>query len=356
MEPCVALASALRGEGRPVVILGLDDFRELITSADVEFVSIGARLPLPNRAPAVIDWAMMHAHRHQLIAVEGVQLWLRSIAADVAEAMLNLVRPTDVVISGVLTLDGALALRSALGCRVAVALFAPCIPTRNGPSLIEAVMPTRASVLNSWGGTVAWLVGVRWSRPSGRIVRRRLGLPRQSLWNTLPTTLDVPLMLAASSLLVPAAADWPSRVRLTGQWGTPSRPGWVPPDDLLEFLERRPAPLFVGFGTVGHPSDSQLFMDAARMAGVRIVTSMQRGSEEETGQIDREVYVVGETPHAWLFPHMAGVIHHGSAGTTSTALRQAFLQPRYLTSSTSTTTLAAYRCSVSGPRPYRVVA
>lgn len=321
VEPCIALARALQGEDHEVVVLGLDDFRSTIISAGVEFASMSARLPKPHCVPAVLDWAMQHAHRHQIIAVEGVQSWLRSIAVDVADSVIGLVRPSDVIISGVLTLDSALALRSALGCRVAVALFAPCVPTRHGSSLIEALMPSRASIVNRWGGTVPWLIGVRWSRPTGRIVRRRLGLPQQSMIRMLPSMLDVPMLLAASPLLVPPAADWPSCVRLTGDWATSVPPGWRPPSDLLEFLEGRPPALFVGFGSVGHPSDSKLFIDAARRARVRIVASRPHGSETETGFVNRDIYVVGETSHAWLFPRMTGIIHHGSEGTTSTALR-----------------------------------
>jgi sterol 3beta-glucosyltransferase len=321
VEPCIALARALQGEGHEVVILGLDDFRNPVISAGVEFASMSARLPQPHCASAVLDWAMAHAHRHQVIAVEGVQWWLRSIAADVADSVIDLVRPSDVIISGVLTLDSALALRSALGCRVAVALFAPCVPTRHGPSLIEALMPTRASIVNRWGGSVPWLIGVRWSRPTGRIVRRRLGLPRHSMIRMLPSVLDVPMLLAASPLLVPPAADWPPCVRLTGDWATFSRPGWRPPSDLLEFLERRPAAVFVGFGSVGHPSDSQLFIHAARRARVRIVASRPHGSGTEAGFVSQDIYIVEETSHAWLFPQMAGIIHHGSEGTTSAALR-----------------------------------
>lgn len=321
VEPCIALARALQGENHEVVILGLDDFQIPIISAGIEFASMSARLPQPHCVPAVLDWAMTHAHYHQIIAVEGVQSWLRSIATDVADSVIDLVRPSDVIISGVLTLDSALALRSALGCRVVVALFAPCVPTRNGPSLVEALMPTRSNVVNRWGGAVPWLIGVRWSRPTGRIVRRRLGLPQQSMMRMLPSALDVPILLAASPMLVPPAADWPSSVRLTGDWATSSRPGWRPPSDLLEFLERRPAALFVGFGSVGHPSDRQLFIEAAQRARVRIVASRPHGSLAETGLINRDIYITGETSHAWLFPQMAGIIHHGSEGTTSTALR-----------------------------------
>ncbi len=33
------------------------------------------------------------------------------------------------------------------------------------------------------------------------------------------------------------------------------------------------------------------------------------------------VFVIGETPHSWLFPLTSMVIHHGGAGTTHSAAR-----------------------------------
>jgi len=37
--------------------------------------------------------------------------------------------------------------------------------------------------------------------------------------------------------------------------------------------------------------------------------------------LPKNVFVVGDTPHAWLFPLTSMVIHHGGAGTTHTASR-----------------------------------
>ena len=37
--------------------------------------------------------------------------------------------------------------------------------------------------------------------------------------------------------------------------------------------------------------------------------------------LPKNVFVVGDTPHTWLFPLTSMVIHHGGAGTTHTASR-----------------------------------
>jgi len=320
VEPCIALALGLQNEGHETVILALDDFRNTITSAGIGFASAGASLPEPQQASKHLDWALAHAYRHQLIAVGGTHLWLRSIAPSVAHAMLRLIRPSDVIISGILTLDGAFALHTALGCRLAIALFAPCLPTRHGASLIEPAIPQADTTLNRWAGSISWSIGVRWSRPSGAIIRRAMRQPRQGAKRAFTSTEKVPLLLAVSTLLVPSAPDWPSPVRFTGPWITRQPVEWEPPHDLRAFLSTRPVPIYVGFGSVGHPNDLHLLIDAARVAGVSIVTNKPRGSKTKSGPLTPELFVASDLPHLWLFRQLAGVIHHGSAGTTMTAL------------------------------------
>ncbi|MEU6479810.1 nucleotide disphospho-sugar-binding domain-containing protein [Streptomyces sp. NPDC047017] len=327
VEPCVALAKALRQDGYDVVIHALDDFRDIVDRGGIDFVSMRASLPRPGRASRQLDWAMRHAHRHPSVAVAGVGLWLRGVATDIARSVTRQVRPTDTVISGILTLDTALALRAALGCRIALALFAPCLPTRDGPSLIQPLRPARASVLNRAGGTLAWAAGVWWSRPVGAVARRELGLPGRRTERSFLAPPDVPVLLAVSPLLVPAAADWGPGVRLTGPWHMPAPDDHnVPddqnvPEDLMRFLDDGPAPVFASFGSVGLLSDIPLFVEAAAAAGVRLVTTVPRGFGTAPGRIGATAYAVDEVPHAWLLPRTAGVVHHGGAGTTTTALR-----------------------------------
>ncbi|MYV69013.1 glycosyltransferase, partial [Streptomyces sp. SID2131] len=87
------------------------------------------------------------------------------------------------------------------------------------------------------------------------------------------------------------------------------------------FLEEGPAPVFASFGSVGLVSDVPLFLEAATTAGVRLVTTVPRGSGTTPGRVGATAYVVDEVPHAWLLPRTAAIIHHGGAGTTTAALR-----------------------------------
>jgi UDP:flavonoid glycosyltransferase YjiC (YdhE family) len=61
----------------------------------------------------------------------------------------------------------------------------------------------------------------------------------------------------------------------------------------------------------------QLVRVALRCAGVRGVLLGDPAADPS----DEHVHVVADSPHTWLLPHTAAVVHHGGAGTTGAGLR-----------------------------------
>lgn len=107
----------------------------------------------------------------------------------------------------------------------------------------------------------------------------------------------------------------------TGAWITPDlRPL---PAGLEAFLEAGPPPVYVGFGSMPlHASAdaAQVAIDAVRAQGRRVLVS--RGWADLALIDDQDdCFAVGEANHQALFPRVAAVVHHGGAGTTSTAAR-----------------------------------
>jgi UDP:flavonoid glycosyltransferase YjiC (YdhE family) len=93
--------------------------------------------------------------------------------------------------------------------------------------------------------------------------------------------------------------------------------------DLERFIDDGSPPVYIGFGSVTVPNPQRFtrtVIDAIVMSSRRAVlgkgwTGLGRGA------ISKRIFVVEETPHDVLFPRMAGVFHHGGAGTTHTAAR-----------------------------------
>ncbi|MET7279787.1 glycosyltransferase [Kribbella sp. NPDC005582] len=125
-------------------------------------------------------------------------------------------------------------------------------------------------------------------------------------------------LLAADPTLWPA--DSPEFLQV-GAWTLPDhRPL---PTDLEAFLDAGEPPVFVGFGSMAAhaPKDiARLTIEAARAHGRRVLLS--RGWADIAAIDDQQdTFVIGEVNQQALFPRLATVIHHGGAGTTTTAAK-----------------------------------
>ncbi|MFJ9349262.1 glycosyltransferase [Streptomyces sp. NPDC101237] len=121
----------------------------------------------------------------------------------------------------------------------------------------------------------------------------------------------------------PVLGAWPRTPGLdvvqTGAWYLPDdRPL---PADLTAFLDAGAPPVYVGFGSMRpSPGIGRLAVEAIRAQGHRVLVS--RGwAELDAGDERDDCFAVGEANHQRLFGRVAAVVHHGGAGTTSTAAR-----------------------------------
>jgi len=65
---------------------------------------------------------------------------------------------------------------------------------------------------------------------------------------------------------------------------------------------------------------AQLILQALARTRQRAIMQSGWGGLRSTSVPD-SVFMIDAVPHAWLFPRMAAVVHHGGAGTTSAGLR-----------------------------------
>ena len=129
-----------------------------------------------------------------------------------------------------------------------------------------------------------------------------------------------PILYGISPTLLPKPADWPDNARMCGQWLCPVRE-WDAPRSLQDFLSAGDAPIYVGFGSMaGFDQRALLDIVAAAVAGRR--TLFYSGwSGTDSLNLPPNFYVVGDTPHDWLFPRTSMVVHHGGSGTSHSAAR-----------------------------------
>lgn len=93
------------------------------------------------------------------------------------------------------------------------------------------------------------------------------------------------------------------------------------PAGLEAFLEAGPPPVYVGFGSMRTPGDiARVAIEAIRAQGRRVL--LGRGWADLALIDDQDdCFAVGEVNQQALFGRVAAVVHHGGAGTTTTATR-----------------------------------
>lgn len=123
--------------------------------------------------------------------------------------------------------------------------------------------------------------------------------------------------------LVPKPKDWGREIDIAGFVFLDLASSFEPPESLTEFLEAGEPPIYIGFGSivVDDPDRfTKMIYEAVEMAGVRALVSKGWGG---FGGDDspKNVYMLENTPHDWLFPKVRAVVHHGGAGTTAIGLK-----------------------------------
>ena len=123
-----------------------------------------------------------------------------------------------------------------------------------------------------------------------------------------------PILYGISPHLFPPPLDWPTNTHVTGYW-YPHDKKWEPTNRLQHFLNKGEPPIFIGFGSMpvqNRVATEQKVIDALTKVGMRGVIQTW-GSFP----LPEHVYQLEYAPYGWLLPRMAGLIHHGGAGTTA---------------------------------------
>ena len=140
--------------------------------------------------------------------------------------------------------------------------------------------------------------------------------------------LKVPYSYMWSPKLCPKPKDWGPEIDISGFAFLELASSFKPPDELVKFLEKdkENQPVYIGFGSIvvdDAKAFTKLIFQAVEKAGVRALVNKGWGGFGDEGHTPDNIYMLGNTPHDWLFPKCAAVIHHGGAGTTAIGLKLA---------------------------------
>jgi sterol 3beta-glucosyltransferase len=126
-----------------------------------------------------------------------------------------------------------------------------------------------------------------------------------------------------SPIISPKPPDWGDHLYVCGYWFLDPVPNWQQSAELTTFLDARAPPVYIGFGSMANRTPqktAQLVQEALELSGQRGILAAGWGGIDNA-TMSGNIFALDSVPHAWLFPRMAAVIHHGGAGTSAAAFR-----------------------------------
>lgn len=319
VAPLTGLAGRLR-DNLParVVIAAQQPYAEMVRASGLEFRALPGDTETATRdsahGQALVDGTRMRPSRAALTE-------MRAGLAGVGEAMAEAAHDADVLLA-----EGPVG--TLLGYHVAEALCVPSAGLSLQPSCPTgdfAPPPLTVRSFGRYGNRLTWRLaqsGERIYTPLIDALRHNLGLVPSSLHSYHQArTRSWPVIHGYSGHIVARPDDWLPHWHQTSYWWPDDDETWLPPQELADFLDSGPAPVFVGLGSTATSTGRELsetIAAAIHGAGVRAV--VQRGWAGLVGR-GENVISVDDVPHSWLFPKMAAVIHHCGAGTAAAALR-----------------------------------
>jgi sterol 3beta-glucosyltransferase len=134
----------------------------------------------------------------------------------------------------------------------------------------------------------------------------------------------MPVLNGYSELLFSHSDKWGNNIHTTGSWLVEIEADFIPPNDLVQFIEKAEPPIYIGFGSM---KDVESFNITFKMIADALAITKQRAvvalgwSKLNYGEaIPENIFLIESIPHSWLFPKMKILIHHGGAGTTAAGL------------------------------------
>lgn len=322
VQPYVALGTALRRAGQRVRVATFSAFKSLVEGAGLEHY-----LLLGDVAGVAASEEMRHAVEADnplkvLLSFNRLSELATGLNAGFAEACSD---STAIVYHPGAAIGRYMA--AERGVPGILATPFPMTRTSNYPAMVFYDGPRLGRLYNRL--THQAFEQIMWTAAGGSVRsywRKTFGRDPKDFGNPFgrQPTPATPVLVACSRHVFAPPDDWPDHVHQTGYWFL-DEPAWTPPPALTTFLEAGPPPIYVGFGSIGTASaaaaTTRLVIDALQRAGARGVLATGWSGMSNEIALPPEMIRIDSAPHAWLFPRVAAVVHHGGAGTTAAGLR-----------------------------------
>lgn len=117
---------------------------------------------------------------------------------------------------------------------------------------------------------------------------------------------------------------WANRAQVTQFRERNKLQHFLPPELLIQFLEKFPNALYVGFGSMVNAQPAVIGKDILEVCGknkIPVIINRSWGGIELPEILPEWAFSIDNVPFDYLFPKVGFIIHHGGSGTTHSAFR-----------------------------------
>jgi len=320
VQPYLALAVGLKNEGYHVTFVANSNFAALAANYQVEFFPIQLDSFEFTQNSQTQSWLDAESIPHLVLSTNRV---IRPMLERIMEDVFAACQGSEAIIYH----SYALPFVHFFGKQLDV----PCIPaslhpmpTRSYPAILSNMRRSPSKTLNLLTHLLVHQISWQVFLP---VVRKhwkgKTSVPLIGPYRDILKEGN-PILCGYSPLVLPTSEDLPAYVTITGYWFLDPHPTWQPDPALTAFLSSGSRPIYLGFGSMGNPAKNQstgnTILKALAETGERAVLSMGWSGLGTDQPLPKNIFLIKNTPHKWLFPQMAAIVHHGGAGTIGAAI------------------------------------
>ncbi len=317
VQPYLSLALALKERGYSVVIATNADFEDMITGYGIEFFSLGTHIQ-KFLTQSRFENAMS---QNMLVNVPALLRDGQKIVETAARRAWRMAQDVDAIILNMNTSFG-IDIAEALNIPAIMSALQPLNMTREFP-VCAYEWPDLGPAFNRLSYVAMSIQQAYYDFPRNRLRRELMGLKPRKKGGFFKDNngRDLTTLYPFSTLVSPRPRDWPDTAVVTGYWQLADNTGWEPSDRFRAFLESGSRPVYIGFGSMpfGAERNTQILKEAVAKWGGRAVVARGWGGINPD-DLPESIYAFSRAPHDKLFRYVAGVVHHGGAGTTAAGL------------------------------------
>ncbi len=321
VQPFLALGKGLVKAGNTVRLVTNQNYEKQVESHGLEFWPIEVNMEDIIRSEKMRE-VLESGKLLKSMARMGNEL--RENAILLAKRSLEACREMDIIMAGISGLFTANSIAEKLDLPFIQALNIPFTPTK---AFAGALLPKFPRWHGGYRLSHRLTQQIVWQayRPTDKVVREQvLGLSKSSFFGPFKSdSLKKGLIIyGISPSVFPRPNDWTENIHITGFWSLDPPDQWIPPSELIEFIQNEPIPFYIGFGSMSSKAPEEtanLVFQALNKTDQRAVVYSGWGGLSKT-ELPDNILMVESVPHSWLFPRVRAVIHHGGAGTTAAGL------------------------------------